>query len=322
MEFPLTLLIVAQIQVTVCRFLPKYVLQLQEAINNVHTFYLFMPPLTLSTKEVSLAVASVDSSEVPGRDGLPPLFLKQCASTLALPLTTILNSSLTSGVFPRAWKHASITPIHKSGNLNNVENYRGISILNSLSKVLEKLVQRSLYTAVRHIISAHQHGFVKNRSTVSNLMCFISCVLSAWKNVSKYVDFAKPFDKVPQKLAVEKMKRMGLPERITNWLFSNLTDRTAFVNVHRTKSYHFTVPSGVPEGSILGPLIFVIFINDISDNLESKNLLFADDLELFRTITSSLDRDALQRDVNSLLRWCATFHLCNKWSRNRTLLLY
>ncbi|XP_053691323.1 uncharacterized protein LOC128739848 [Sabethes cyaneus] len=122
----------------------------REAISNVRMLNLFLPSITLSTGEVASALAAVDSSKGPGPDGLPPLFLKQSATALAKPLTMIFNSSLTSGVFPSIWKHASITPIHKSGSRNNIENYRGISILNSISKVFEKIVHHWLYSAVHN----------------------------------------------------------------------------------------------------------------------------------------------------------------------------
>lgn len=199
-------------------------------------------------------------------------------------------------------------PIHKSGNLNLVENYRGISILCCLGKVLESMVYDVVLNAAKPFISEYQHGFLPQRSTTTNLLCYTSILFREVEHRNQvdsiYIDFAKAFDTVPHAYAVEKLKHVGFPDWIMEWLLSYLTDRKAFVRINSACSDTFDIPSGVPQGSILGPLIFVLFINDLSLRISSGKLFFADDLKIFRVIASALDCLALQNDVDELLGWC------------------
>lgn len=131
------------------------------------------------------------------------------------------------------WKLASITPVFKSGNARNVENYRPISILISLAKVLESLIHDKMYPAVKPIISDCQHGFMKKSSTISNLMSFTNTVIRSIEKRQQvdavYIDFSKAFDKVSHELAITKLSRLGLPSWIVRWLKSYLSNRKAFV---------------------------------------------------------------------------------------------
>lgn len=276
---------------------------------NVQSFNIRMPMLLISQSEIASALKKLDVSKGAGTDRIPPLFLKECADALKFPISLIFNRSLRDRTFPEVWKVASITPIHKSGSIHAIENYRGISILCSIAKVFEEIIHVGLYNAVRPLISEAQHGFVKQRSTVSNLMSFMS-VLS--DNVERrrqvdtiYFDFSKAFDKVPHELAINKLQHTGLPAWITEWLRSYLTERKAFVKVGNARSRMYCISSGVPQGSVLGPLIFVLFINDLATRLKSGKLLYADDLKIYREISSTLDCCALDADVSELVSWCA-----------------
>ena len=263
----------------------------------------------LSEVDVFNSLSALDSTKGAGPDGLPPLFLKQCARSLAYPIVAIFNRSLSSGIFPGKWKVAFIRPIHKSGNIHNVENYRPISILNCLAKVLESIVHTHLYSAVQTIISNTQQGFVKKRSTTSNLMDFVSDVVNRIEKRQQvdavYVDFAKALDKVPHDLVIEKLRRMGLPLWITSWLYSYLTSRMAFVKIDLLHSVWFDLPSGVPQGCHLGPLLFILFVNDLAHDIKSPKLFYADDLKCYRSIVTRMDSLLLQEDINALLQWCA-----------------
>lgn len=134
---------------------------------------------------------------------------------------------------------------------------------------------------------------------------FISTEIENKRQVDAiYFDFSKAFDKVPHDLVVSKLRYLGFPHWITEWLRSYLSGRKAFVNVNGTHSRDFSITSGVPQGSVLGPLIFVLFVNDLCFRLKSSKLLFADDLKIYRTVKSCLDCCALQADIDELLQWC------------------
>ncbi|XP_052561953.1 uncharacterized protein LOC120430056 [Culex pipiens pallens] len=300
----------------------NYINDLQSAVkSNPSKFWTYVnakkqteqTPLDVSYRDVNnddilKVLSSVDPSKGPGPDGLPPVFVKSCANSLVVPVSVIFNKSLEHAIFPDIWKLASISPIHKSGNVSEVENYRPISILSCLAKVLEKVVYDRLFPAVRRIISANQHGFMRNRSTTTNLLSFVSPTINVLESGGQvdavYIDFEKAFDKVPHTLTIKKLKKLGLPDWIVAWLHSYLTSRKAFVNLRVTRSDIFDIPSGVPQGSHLGPLIFILFVNELNTLTGSSTLMYADDLKLYRTVKSHVDCLALQADVDTLLHWC------------------
>lgn len=216
---------------------------------------------------------------------------------------------MREGVFPYAWKCALITPIPKAGDIRNIENYRPISILPVLSKVFERLVREDIYPALHQLLSAEQHGFVKSRSTASNLALFTNYL---FQNMDKqiqvdtvYTDFQKAFDKVDHKLLLDKLAFNGIRGNLLRWFASYITNRTQKVVVNGYVSELVTVTSGVPQGSILGPLLFLLYVNDISRCFaHSKFLMYADDLKVFKNIESEADCLMLQADLDRLTEYC------------------
>lgn len=281
-----------------------------EVVNSLPSYNINFPRPTFSIEEVSGALSSLDPSKGPGPDKLPPAFIKKCASALGPPVCLLFNMSLGQGVFPDVWKLSAVTPVHKTGSIHNVENYRPISILCCLAKVLELLIHDRMYSAAKPIISEYQHGFVKNRSTVTNLMCYTStlhaCLEKRCQVDSIYFDFSKAFDKVPHGLTLTKLERLGFPDWIISWLRSYLVGRSAFVKLKNVKSDIYTTPTGVPQGSHLGPLIFILFANDLCHRIRSHCLMYADDLKIYRIISSLIDCAALQQDLDAVADWCSS----------------
>lgn len=262
----------------------------------------------VSESDVLNIISSLNESVSSGPDGLPPIFLKKCASGIVKPLTQLFNWSLTSGVFPEKWKLSFLKPIFKAGRRNDIRNYRGIAKLSIIPKLFEKLVYDQLYDQVGNFISDYQHGFMKRKSTSTNLLEFTS---SAIKRIEKgsqidtiYTDFSKAFDRISHSILLYKLERYGFSTNIINWIGSYLRNRHQLVKMDAFRSSTFPVTSGVPQGSHLGPLLFNVLINDIVQVIDCEVLLFADDMKIYSSISDSNDCLRLQTDINNIFNWC------------------
>lgn len=265
-------------------------------------------PSVISVEEVSNMLSKIDINKNGGPDRIPNIFLRYCASQLALPLSIIFNKSLSSGVFPTTFKEAFVTPVFKSGDSSLITNYRPISMLNSIALIFEKIVHKQLLILLKDKISQCQHGFCKNKSTGTNLTHYINYISRALDSGLEvhaiYTDFSKAFDTVNHKILIKKLYAMGIRGRLLEWIKSYLKNRKMSVTFNGSKSDPFSPPSGVPQGSVLGPLLFNIFINDLPSKLKCNSLFFADDLKMFTKITQPIDCNNLQSDINTLNNWC------------------
>ena len=254
-------------------------------------------------------MSSLKSCFDPGPDGIPSHFLKLCSPILSLPVSFLFNLSLSSGYFPHRWRLAYIIPLHKSGDRTQVTNYRPISILSPLGKLLECFVSEYLFSSLKFMIIPEQHGFYPGRSTQSNLLVYHHYVNEAieagYQVDSIYTDFHKAFDRVDHVLLLEKLTNFGICGALLCWLRSYLLDRSQCVRIKGVLSRPISVTSGVPQGSHLGPLLFSFFINDIASEFGGgRFLLFADDLKLFKIIHDASDQQDLQADLHALDDWC------------------
>ena len=256
---------------------------------------------------------NLDASKACGPDELSGVVLKECARQLAPSLTALFQLSMSSGQLPKQWKLANIVPVHKKESKAEVQNYRPISLLSVASKVMERCVFDYVYHHVQHLISPQQHGFIRGKSTATQLNDTYHRVgetLDAGGQTDIiFLDLAKAFDSVSHSLLLHKLKSFGLHNKLLDWLASYVTEREQRVIIDGVHSSWLSVDSGVPQGSILGPLLFVLYINDAPSCVLSMAGLFADDTKVYRKITSLDDCAILQRDLDSLLEWCKKWKL-------------
>ena len=258
--------------------------------------------------ELLLAMLKLDDNVKSGPDALPPYFLRRCRPTLIKPILLLFNKSLAAGIFPTFWKQSYIFPIFKSGQKSNAANYRPISILSTLPKLFESIIASRLSDYLFSKIGPYQHGFMKGRSVLTNLLLYNDYLFSAFQNNqqvdSVYIDFSKAFDTVNHERLLQKVWNAGVRGTLHRWLRSYLTDRRQTVRSCGSESYSFPTPSGVPQGSNLGPLLFTIFINDLPTCLRSSRLLkYADDAKLFLAVASREDTIMLQSDLDRFHAW-------------------
>lgn len=255
--------------------------------------------------DIKKELQKLDPSKGPGPDGLPAVFLKRTAESICKPLHIAFNKCITEGFFPDIWKSAYIVPIHKSGSKHDVTNYRPISIISATSKVFEKLFHSAIYPFIHNDIIPEQHGFVKQKSTMTNLAIYSNFLFRSFDRGVQvdtvYTDFQKAFDRVDHEILLNK----GIRGNVLRWFCSYITNRSLIVVINGYKSGSAGMLSGIPQGSILGPLFFVIFINDINKCFKYTNfLLYADDLKLYKTIKNYNDCLELQDDLNRLTEYC------------------
>lgn len=251
-----------------------------------HSF--FMNPTDIT--EVIGIIRNLKSHSAPGFDGINNHILKLICIPLADPLTHVFNLSMASGIFPSCWKLASVTPIHKAGDKKCPNNYRPISLLSNLSKVLEKIVNTRVvsFLETNNILSPRQFGFRQGKSTedaVSGMINILSSRLDGGgRCVGVFLDLAKAFDTVSIPILIEKLHRYGFRGPSLDWFQSYLTDRRQHVKVDNSSSDPGDLLFGVPQGSILGPILFILYINDIgtalTNQVNTEIFCYADDTAL------------------------------------------
>ena len=264
--------------------------------------------IDISVSDVYNVLINLDPTKAMGVDRIGPGILKHCAQALCVPLHYLFSFSLCNQCIPPIWKIHKITPVFKSGDKHSVANYRPISLLCSVSKVLERLIYDKIIDFVLPKISVAQFGFLRNRSCLQQLLLFLHNIHKAFDSKSwldaVYLDISKAFDSVPHMELLYKLRLFGITGNLWGWFQQYLLGRYHCVGINNHLSDYLPVLSGVPQGSILGPLLFVIYINDLPQSIkDSLVFLFADDAKCFRQISSSFDSFLLQSDIHHLEAW-------------------
>jgi hypothetical protein len=275
-----------------------------------------------SAAEIIDIVSCFKSKWSSGCDDIPVNIVKSSIVYLAEPLSRLINSSFLSGIFPDSLKIAKVCPVFKNGEKSLFSNYRPISILPSFSKIYEKIISLRLMSFLedKHILVDNQFGFRKNRSTFMAIMEMFDRISSAVDNgeysVGIFIDLSKAFDTINHSILLEKLHHYGIRGIALDWFRSYLQSRQQYVFLNGVSSSLKYIDCGVPQGSILGPLLFILYINDIincSDIL--RLILFADDTNIFY---SNSDICKLESIVNLELSKLSTWFKANKLSLNAT----
>ena len=263
--------------------------------------------------------------KAPGVDCISSNFLIEAAESLAIPLAMIFQSSLDSSVVPEGWKQANVVPIFKKGQKSKAGNYRPVSLTSQVGKIFESIIRDAInkHFDTYDLINDSQHGFSKGKSCLTNLLVFIediSRMLDEGKDVDiVYLDYAKAFDKVPHKRLIDKLRAHGVDGKVLFWIEEWLNGRKQRVMLNGIASSWSEVTSGVPQGSILGPTLFLVFINDLEDDMKTNVLKFADDTKIYGEASSTDGRDKLQHDLDTAGKWSESWQMTFNVDKCKTL---
>ena len=284
-------------------------------------------PMTLpviSSRSVQKALLSLETSKAYGPDGIPPRVLKECAHQLAPVIARLFRLCLTTCTFPSSWKHALVQPIPKKGNRSDPSNYRPIALTSSISKVFESLLNSHFlkHLESHSLLSDHQYGFRKARST-GDILSYLTHVWSSslrdfGESFIVALDISKAFDRVWHKSLISKLPSFGFSPSLCKLIFSFLSDRSISVTVDGSTSPCFPIQSGVPQGSVLSPTLFLLSINDLLLSTSNPIHSYADDSTLHSSTSFNHQPTTLARSfshANSSASLCLDLGSISEWGR-------
>ena len=277
--------------------------------------YPAMDDITITEEGVFKLLKNLDTSKAVGPDEITARMLKESAKEIAPVLTSLFQQSLDTGDLPDDWLLANVTALFKKGSRENPENYRPVSLTAIMCKLLEHILhsQISKHLDKHKILTSLQHGFRKGHSCVTQLIQVVSDWMEGIDNSQQIdaaiLDFTKAFDCVPHERLKSKLHHYGVRNKVLKWISMFLTQRQQRVIINGETSKWHPVISGVPQGTVLGPLLFLIYINDIVEELQCSIRLFADDCILYTTVSSIHDCNKLQKDLDTVCQWASKWQM-------------
>ncbi|MGL5754740.1 MAG: RNA-directed DNA polymerase [Paraclostridium sp.] len=277
--------------------------------------------LTVSIGHVKQVLKELKPYKSPGPDRIYPVMVKILSDTISPAICELFQASLSQALVPHEWKNATVVALHKGGKTDDIKNYRPVSLTCILCKCLEKIIRLHIcdHLTKYKLLQECQHGFMKGKSCLTNLLSYLDEVshrLNEGKKIEVcYLDFSKAFDSVNHRLLLHKLESFGITGNLCNWIKDFLVGRRFRVRIGGTLSNAEVVQSGVPQGSVLGPLLFILFVNDLARRLESPTFLFADDVKL----VGSSGRTKLVEDIKIVEEWAWQWDLNLNSSKSHLL---
>ena len=273
---------------------------------------IFAEPLTdidINETNIAKAIDKLKASKSQGPDQIHPKLIKECKDPLIKPLQIIFKKSMENNQLPSIWKQGNVTAIFKSGSKTKPENYRPISLTSVPGKLLERLIRDILvkHMEENNLFSKAQHGFMTGRSCSTQLLELMEELTETLDSNGDvdiiYLDFKKAFDKVPHKRLLKKLWGYGIRRKVHSWIKEFLKNRSQKVVINGKCSYSAKVTSGIQQGSVLGPILFLIYINDLPEVITACMKLFADDAKLFGRVNSLVQASTVQTSLDNAVDW-------------------
>ena len=278
-------------------------------LRNANINSLYLNPT--NPQEILRIIANLKNKHSSGPDCISMYLIKKLGASLVTPLNILINKSIEEGCMPNAMKIAKIQPIYKSKDKSEIGNYRPISLLSSISKIFEKVIFKRLYgfLEAHSLISNNQYGFRPGLSTSDAIMDLSNLIYQTFENkahgIGVFLDLSKAFDTIDHNILLKKLSWYGVRGKALDWFRSYLEERKIYASYNNVQSKCFTMTHGVPQGSILGPLLFIIYINDLPNAISvGKSILFADDTTLYFSNTSIHNVVTnINNSLNGLFEW-------------------
>ncbi|MEO1917916.1 MAG: reverse transcriptase family protein, partial [Candidatus Thioglobus sp.] len=268
--------------------------------------------ITIQYEEIISLIRNLNPNKATGSDGISGQMLLLCDNSVVLPLKIIFQNILVTSTYPDLWKLANVTPIFKKGDKQLIKNYRPISLLPICGKIFEKIVFNNLYSYlnVNNLITKNQSGFRPGDSTTNQLLYLVNEIHKAFEDPKSlevravFLDISKAFDKVWHDGLIFKLKQNGISGTLLKLFENYLHNRKQRVVLNGFSSDYSLIASGVPQGSVLGPLLFLIYINDLESNIKSNIKFFADDTMLFSIVKEPvISANDLNHDLGMIYQW-------------------